>query len=440
MNISVTKQFLTLLALGLVLLMPAAFSGVSYLFFYAYNIICFGLLLVDFIISPGPDVLEVQRPTEDTLYFKSDQAVSVFVRNIFHKNMWVEVKDEIPDWHFEVTPTDTQGIVESQTQKTFTYHITPTKRGSFLFPRVHVRYRGVLGLCVKYFAADKPINYKVYPHLEDLSAYRLATQKNRQLETGRKRISLQDFSIGAEFESLREYVIGDDYRKINWMASARGAKLVVNQYEAEKNQPVFILMDTSRPMGYSVKGYRKLDYAINAALILADIVNQNGDNSGLMVFDTEVNTIIMPGKGQAHRSTLMEKLYHVTPTKNTANYDGACTTLITRQKRRGLVFVFTDFETMEEANALASSMKLLAKRHRPIIVLIKDEKLVRRAEHIKDINEVYENAMLLDFLEERKNIIRHLNANGIFCVESQSERFALDTVNYYLRLKEPLAK
>jgi len=274
------------------------------------------------------------------------------------------------------------------------------------------------------------MEFKVYPNLKDLRRFRLMTQKNRLLPRGEKTVRL--FGPGTEFESLRTYVEGDDYRKINWPVTAREMRLIVNDYQIEKNQPVFLMIDGGRPMSYSVRGYKKLDYAINAALVLSDIVNQKGDQSGLLVFDKEVRSIIMPGKGEAHRNNLMEALYHIQETRSTSNYEAAFRTLCKRQKRRSLVFIFTDFETLEEASELTAHIAQLKRRHFPIVVFMKNDKLIA----LSDDKDAFVQEVAQSFLEERKQLFRVLNAMTIPNVETAAENFSVTAVNQYLALRK----
>jgi uncharacterized protein (DUF58 family) len=246
---------------------------------------------------------------------------------------------------------------------------------------------------------------------------------------------VKNYGMGYEFESLRPYVVGDDYRKINWRATSRENKLIVNQYQIERNQPVYIMVDIGRPMSYTVGGYKKLDYAINAALILADIVNQSGDKAGLMVFDSAVRSHIAPGQGAAHRNHLMETLYHVEDNRSTADYGGAFRTLNEKQKRRSLVFIFTDFELPEEARELIAQMALLKKRHLPIVVFMENESLNALTEiPVRKKYDKFLRNTAIEFHAERKQIFRHLSAMGIPNVESKAEEFAIAAVNKYIRL------
>ena len=435
---TVTRRFIILAAFSLPLLGLTVILREYTAVFVVINIVIFCLLAADFLLSlkTAGNCIEITPQAEDKLFFKADNAVTFYVRNNYAGSLSICLKDSIPDRHFIVV--DSSGMQKSlkpDAEGVFSYTVRPTKRGAFQFPKIYGYVVSRMGFCRLYFERDLPREYKVYPNLRDLSRYRLVTRNKRLLPQGGRTIRLR--GLGTEFESLREYVDGDDYRSINWMATARDNKIIVNQYQVEKNQPIFTLIDAGRPMSYSVKGYKKLDYAINAALILSDIVNQQGDNSGLMVFDTKVHACILPGKGDVHRNRLMETLYHIQDTKSTSDYEGAFIELLNRQKRQGLVFIFTDFESPEQAWELAANIQVLKKRLTPFIILMENDSLNRMAaeEGNTGAAAMYERAAAIEFLEKRKNIINSINAHGIACIESPAEDFALTAVNSYLRAR-----
>jgi uncharacterized protein (DUF58 family) len=409
------------------------------LFLFA-NLLLVGLLLLDLLLTPRGTVFSINWSTDlvkgDHLYFKTENTLSFEICNGSRHPLWVQAlggMEAQAERFFIITKTGMAHYIDPKGEKTFSYTVIPTKRGSFVLKRVYLRYRGVLGFCVKHTSLPCPVNLKVYPNVRDLSRFRIMVQKNRLLPQGEKAIN--QFGVGTEFESLRCYVEGDDYRKINWLATAREGKLIVNQYQVERNQPVYILLDTARPMSYSVNGYKKLDYAINAVLILSDIVNQQGDQSGLMAFDTSVTAHIKPGKGAGHRNLLMETLYKIEGSRKTADYEGAFRTLCERQKRRSLVFIFTDFEILEEAEELIAFIAILKKRHMPIVVFMANEGLNALAEasaHGRKEQILRDTAR--EFQTERKQIFRQLNAMRIPNVESTAENFAVSAVNRYIQI------
>ncbi|MBE6013112.1 MAG: DUF58 domain-containing protein [Lachnospiraceae bacterium] len=432
-----TSKFIKILSAGMIPLIILGFINNQFalVFFLLYNLILIGLLSTDRILTPKESVLIIERISDDKLYFKDMNKIEFKVKNTYEKPLKIEIKDDFPSLHFNIHSSELFKTVQPGQEAIFSYELIPSKRGSYVFQNIYLRYHGILGLCKKYAVIERPFEYKVYPNLKNISRYRLIVQKNRLLTAGNRKVSLR--GMGTEFESLKEYVEGDDYRKINWMATARENKLIVNQYEAEKNQPVYILIDTGRSMSYSIRGYKKLDFSINAAIILSDIVNQKGDNSGLMIFNTEVSKIIPPGKGDSHRNEIMEALYHIEDTKLSSDYQGAFLELANRQKRRSIVFIFTDFETGEESKELIAAIPILSKRHVPVIITIENESLktitLSDGNSLKD---TYNKAMAEELLLNRKNIIRSLNQHGILCIESPAEDFAINTVNQYLLLKQ----
>jgi uncharacterized protein (DUF58 family) len=327
-----------------------------------------------------------------------------------------------------------KGIIEPHQKKLLQYFVIPSKRGAFSFKNVHVRYEGRLKLCMKQFKIGADREYKVYPNLKNLRKYRMSITNNRQLKQGEK--SLRMLGRGTSFESLREYVAGDEYRKINWQATARENKPIVNQYEPEKNQHVHIFIDTGRPMSYTVRGYRKLDLAVNTALVLSDIVNQNGDQSGLLLFNTEVDSMIMPGKGAGHRNKMLEALYHIDYTNQTSNYEDAFYYFKRKERHRSIVFLFTDFETLEEAENMLRVLPVVSKNNLLIIMLIRNESLENIGNlEVKNKEDMFNKGVALELINERKKIISLFNRKGVMCVEVEAEKLEFSAVNKYIQVK-----
>ena len=434
---SITKKFVLLCLSGGVVVLAAYPLGLALAAFSFFNLLLFGFWFLDMLITPPPSCLGVKRELDTNLYFKGENFVSFLVKNSSMYSLHVEAKEDGNRFFSIFSADGMKNVVQPGSEQVFSYVTVPAKRGSFLFKNIYLRYRGVLGFCKKHAKISCPVEFKVYPNIKDLSKYRLMVQKSRLLPAGDKKAPR--IGLGMEFESLRPYVEGDDYRKINWAATAREMKPVVNTYQIERNQPVNILIDIGKPMSYSVKGYKKLDYAINAAIILADIVNGQGDKAGLMVFDSKVRSYVAPGQGGLHRNNLLETLYHVEDNRQIADFQGAFRQLCERQKRRSLVFVFTDFEMLEEGHELIKNMAWLKRKHLPIIVFMKNEGLEKLAQGKNTGGKrTYENILRQtadEFLGERKNIYLNLSAMGIPNVESPAEDFALTAVNKYIRLR-----
>ncbi|MBU3144267.1 DUF58 domain-containing protein [Clostridium sp. CF012] len=430
----ITKQFVYLLCGGIVLLILALFLKNSFTMLIIYNLICAALLIIDYFISIDERDITLLRNGDDKLSIYESGAISIQVFNKSNYALYLEIKDEIPDFHFETETATMKGRVMPREKTDFKYMVYPTKRGAFTFENIHVKCEGRLKLCTKIFKVVIPGDYKVYPNMENLRKYRLNMCNNRSFKQGQK--TLKTIGKGTSFESLREYVAGDEYRKINWKATARGDKPILNQYEPEKDQHVHILIDTGRAMSYSVRGFRKLDLVVNTALVLSDIVNQNGDKSGLMVFNTKVDNMIIPGKGPGHRGKIMEALYHIDNTNQTSNYEVAFYYLKKKERHRSIVFFFTDFNTVEETESILKVLPAISKNNLVVIILIKNESIeLISSLKIKNKEDLFNKGVALEIIDERRKIINLLNRKGILCIECAPEKLEYTVVNKYIQVK-----
>jgi uncharacterized protein (DUF58 family) len=402
--------------------------------FILYNLICVVILAIDYYLTEDEGNIHIQRLGQDSLSIYEREAISFEVYNSSNRKLYIELKDEMPEFHFNTEGTLMKGEVLPREKKVFTYTVTPTKRGAFLFKTLHVKYQGKLKFCMKLFKVRMDREYKVYPNLKNLRKYRLSICNNRMFRQGKR--SLRMLGRGSSFESLREYVYGDEYRKINWSATARASKPIINQYEPEKNQHVYMLIDTGRPMSYTVRGYRKLDMVVNTALILSDVVNQNDDKSGLLIFNTGVSNMIAPGKGVGHRNKILEALYHIDYTKDTSNYEEAFFYLKKKERHRSIMFLFTDFDTVEEAENMMKSLAVISRNNIVVLILIKNEKLeALAAQEIKNNKDLFDKGVAIELLQERKRIMEVLNRRGVLCVECPAEKIEYTVINKYIQVK-----
>lgn len=433
-EVGITKQFVFLLWFGILILILAIFLNNSFTIFIIYNLICAALLIIDYFISIDEKDISIKRNGDGKLSIYEKEAIDIELYNKSNYEIYVEIKDEIPDFYFIAENKIMKGTVEVGSKKNFQYIIVPSKRGAFTFGNIHVKCQGRLKLCTKIFKIKLHQEYKVYPNMQNLRKYKLNICNNRSFKQGRK--TLKIIGKGTSFESLREYVAGDDYKKINWKATARGDKPILNQYEPEKDQHVHILIDTGRAMSYSIRGFRKLDLVVNTALILSDIVNQNGDKSGLMIFNTKVDNMIMPGKGAAHRGRIMESLYHIDNTNKTSNYDEAFYYLKKKERHRSIVFFFTDFNTVEETENILKVLPAISKNNLVVIVLIKNESVeLISSLQLKSKEDLFNKGVAIEILHERHKIIKLLNRKGILCIECVPEKLQYEVINKYIQVK-----
>ena len=296
--LAITKRVIYLFLAGflpliLAVITTGAAGGFSVIIFFLYNLIVLGLVIADYMMSKTQGDISIERTGEENLSLHEEEEISFQLLNKGNRELYIELKDEIPEHHFKVSKPLMKGMVPCNEKVSYSYKVIPSKRGAFNFPRIYLRYEGRLKLVMINRVIELAKEYKVYPNMKNLRKYRFSITHNRFLREGNRVLKM--LGRGTSFESLRDYTNGDEYKKINWKATAREGRPIVNQYEPEKNQYVYSLMDSGRPMTYTLKGYNKLDMAINTALVLSDIAIQNGDQAGLMVFDTEVRDMLLPG-------------------------------------------------------------------------------------------------------------------------------------------------
>ncbi len=430
----ISRRFVYLLLLGVLLLAVALLLQNSLTIFVVYNLIIILLLIIDYYITADNSLITVERTGREKLSIYEDEAISFTLYNKGRYRLNLELKDEIPEYHFKIKSKLMSGVILPNEKKEFQYSVIPQKRGAFTFGNLHIRYLGRLKLCTKTFKVDLAKEYKVYPNIKNLQKYRLSICNNRIFKEGKRNLKL--LGNGTSFESLREYVSGDDYKKINWKATARINKPIINQYQPEKNQHVYMFIDTGRPMSYTVKGYRKLDLVVNTALVLSDVINQNGDQSAVLLFNTDVNNIIMPGKGPEHRKKIMETLYHIDYTNHTSNYQEVFQYFKKKERHRSIIFLFTDFETEEEAQNILRVLPYISKNNLVIIILIKNESVEAiREQKIKNNEDLFNKGVAIELSNERQKIIKLLNYKGIFCIECPAEKLEYTAINKYIEVK-----
>lgn len=431
-----SKLFAILLALGTIPILIASLIGMEFYVFIIYNLLLIVLFIYDYRITPGKELLEVSRICDNKLSMGTENDIVINIRNNSDYYLDIEAIDEIPQY-MKTKNTVVKFRAVPHYDAGGKYVVIPQKRGEFIFGKIHVSYSGVLRLCRKTGKYNLEGKYKVYPNLKDLSKYGLSTLKKNQLIQGVKKI--KSYGDGTEFESLKEYNEGDDYRKVNWLATARANKLIVNTYEPEKNQQVMIMLDSSRVMNSEINFIKKLDYAINSSFLLADIAIKKGDNVGVMVFDSSVKRFIKPGKGVGQFQLLADNLYNVEENFVSADYAGALTYLNQYHKRRSLLCIFTELFNADEALQLSTALKNIAKNHVPMVITIKDMRIYQISERpIKETKDIFLKSASMKLLEERRKIQKVFNDSGIAVVDVPPDKLSVEVVNKYLAMKTML--
>lgn len=429
----VSRKFVLLVLAGVI---PASLSLIPGVGIYAvlvYNLLLAVLLAVDFYISPKPGEFRFSRKMEKIMSLSVWNRIDIFIENPVGNTFRIKLRDSVPEsfitdkevMDFKIGPREVKNIC---------YSVKPAKRGEYVFPDLYVRITGVLGLCVFSGTVEISDSVKVYPNLRDLRNNHLLIAQRNRLLAGLKKI--RSLGVGTEFESVREYIPGDDFRYINWNVTARTGQIYTNHYEPERNQYVYILLDTSRVMNEEISETTKLDYAVNAAFIVAETVIDCGDNIGLMAFDSEIRRFVSAGKGAGHFLRLADSMYNVQTTENYADYRKVFSALQKEQNRQSLVLLFTDPFNFEHAMDIVKSWRTCAPGHKVMVLCIKNPLLHYEAEKKITVNEdIFTKSAALKLIDDRMRTFSVLERSGIHVIESAPDRFTVNAVNSYIAMK-----
>jgi uncharacterized protein (DUF58 family) len=451
----ITRRALFLLLVAAPLLALASVTSAAFLLAGLYVAGVLGMIAVDFWLSPKPGDFRLARDNESKLSLGADNPVKVVVRRLGAPNtpglrgrpVDFLLRDEAPQ-DYVISELFQSATVGSGETVTVGYSVKPLRRGDYRFGGTHLRWRGVLGLVMRNrrYPLDAPL--KVYPNLLEVRKYELLARRDQLFEIGLKNV--RRLGQGTEFERLRDYERDDDYRRINWPATARLHKPITTDYQPERSQSVIVMLDAGRLMTAPIlsetsrspepaKGndrLSKLDYAINTTLLLAYVAIMRGDRVGLLTFADTVTGYWEPDKGRRQFLALLEALYKVQPQQVESDYLKAGAFLSTRRSKRSLVVLFTDIIDRQQAGAMVRGFGRLAPRHLPMAVTMADNEVLAMAAHTPtDPQEMYQHIVARTLLDDRATALDALTRRGALTVDVPADKLTLAVVNKYLEVK-----
>lgn len=426
-------RLLWLLLAGILPLAGTSSSSLFVWLTFSYFLLVGGLVVSDLLLTPTPDRIQVTRHHDLRLSLGADNPITIHLINRTNRPITVTVRDEYPD----AFPSDTvylSGTIPPHHTLIARYHVRPLQRGNYRFHDVNVRYQSALKLFVRQARYAATTDVKVYPNILEIRKYELMSRKGLLFEMGLRPTRI--LGMGGEFERLREYNPDDEFRRINWKATARCGKLIAAEYQTERSQYVLCVIDTGRLMGPPIGDLAKLDYAINAALLLSYVALLKGDHIGLLTFADRVQTYLAPRRGKTQFSQMLEALYHVQAQTVEADHARALSYLSMRHRRRSLIVLFTDLVTADTVQPLIANLIRLARHHLPLCVTMSDPNLTGLARKlVRHADDVYQRAVAEMLLDERQVVLDTLNRNGVLTLDVPADRLTVSIINMYLSLK-----
>lgn len=377
-------------------------------------------------------VITAERECPAVLAVGRAHRVRVVVRSRTSRRLHFQINDD----GFEgamIEGLPARGELEPFGSVVVEYHVRPTGRGAFELGDLFVRYQSILAMFVRQvrLPAKKPV--RVYPDFEQVRAYELFARDNRELSFVR---AVRRPGGESEFSRLREYTKDDEYRSIDWKATARRQKLVAREYQLESNQHVLFALDAGRMMTAESQGLSQFDHALNASLMLAHVAARTGDQVGLVGFADRIRAFVRPQGGKGATQRLIRAAYDLHPTLVESDYQRALSYVALEQRKRALIVVFTQVVDSATVRALLDGTRALVKHHLPLIVLFRDLDLDALLEE-NDVRPrtLYAKGAAAELWRFRQSFISDLRRAGALVLEAKPKELTSSLINTYLEVK-----
>ena len=410
---------------------------VSTLLFTAAQIL-FGLLMIAciyeyFRLFRSNATVRCTRECADRFSNGDDNPVKLHLENTYSFPVSLQIIDEIPAI-FQNRDILFQMKMEKEESKLLTYTLRPVKRGVYEFGKVNVLVTSGLGLISRKIVTGAPCQVAVYPAYQCLRKYELIAISNKLTDAGQKRIR----KIGQQLEpeQIRDYVKGDDYRTINWKATARRSKLMVNVFQEERAQNIYCLIDKGRPMQSAFERMTLLDYAINASLALSYVSMIKGDKVGLLTFEKQQETLIPASRQSGQMQRILETLYGQNSTFSESNFSTLYQSVTKHIKTRSLLIIYTNFDTVPAMQRQLTFLSMLAKRHTVIVVFFENTELhdlTNRQPATK--TEAYQQVIAEKMEYEKSLIVSKLRKHNMIAILTHPSQLTMNVINKYLEIK-----
>lgn len=391
------------------------------------------LTLVDFfLLYHSKKAVSGQRMTQERLSSFDQNTISIRLENHYNFPIDYEVLDELPE-QFQIFDFSFKGRLGAKKEKKIHYTLQPTQRGLYEFGNTNVLVQTPLAILQRRIICHTTSKIKVYPSFLKLNQYSLLNFKTQIHELGQAKIRKIGHSM--EFEQIKNYVAGDDIRTINWKSTAKHQKLMVNQYVDEKAQQIYCAIDKGRLMKMPFEGLSLLDYAINASLILSNIILQNQDRAGVFGFSNQIDHFIKAERRTNQLQKILENLYNIQSDFKESDFGQLYANLKISVPQRSLIVLFTNFESLDSMHRQLPYLKAINKNHLLLTVFFKDTVLEETLQNKKETIDIYHQGMIEKFIYEKQRVVLELNKEGIHTILSHPKDLNIDTINKYLEIK-----
>ncbi|AXT60323.1 DUF58 domain-containing protein [Aquimarina sp. AD10] len=404
--------------------------GVAKLLFYILLI----LLVFDILLVYRNKLgIQANRILPEKLSNGDQNTITLSVINRYQFKSKVSIIDELPI-QFQQRNFGITAILKPSQERKFTYTVRPTERGEYHFGNLNIFSSSLIGFIARKQQYSTEAMVPNYPSFLQLKKYEFVAFTNRLKLYGLKKIRRIGHTL--EFEQIKEYVSGDDVRNINWKATAKRNHLMVNQYQDEKSQPIYSVVDTGRVMKMPFNELSLLDYAINATLVISNIAIKKQDKAGMFTFSRKVENTVVAQRRKSQMSLILETLYNVNTDFAESDFARLYIDIKRSITHRSLLLLYTNFETLDALHRQLPYLQAIAKTHLLVIIFFENTEL----KSLLDIpaittQQIFEKTIAEKFVYEKKMIVNELSKHGIHSILTAPEDLTINTINKYLEIK-----
>lgn len=433
-NIYLTRWFFVVFAVIVLLYVTAyAFPALMFVGNVALASLLSLTVLDTLLVFSNRQPIRVERSVQDRLNLGDENTVTLTIFNQTSQPINFSMIEGYPVEMQDRTSV-LKGTMLGGSERIFSYQFTPKTRGTFEFGDVFIIIRSL------FFMASRRIDFPltqsvdVYPSVLQMKKYELLVFQQQKTTAGIKKI--RRLGNNSEFEQIKSYVQGDEIRTVNWKATSRRNELMVNQYQEEKSQSIYCILDKSRSMQMEFDHLSMLDYSINSSLVFSNIALRKGDKAGLITYSDKIGTMLAADKSSGQMRRIQEALFNQKTHYKEGNYEVLYNSIRRTIKQRSLLMLFTNFETEFSMRRAIPMLRRLNQKHVLVVVFFQNSELQELAyKPSKSIQEVYQSTVAERMISLKAKMARELRQNGIQTVLTLPEELSINTINKYLELK-----
>ena len=437
-NLFLTKRFYQI-GFGLVILfcfgffIPFLFDLTKWLLFGLVGITFFDI----WILHRRDQPVKANRIIPKTLSLGYHHEISIRLKNTSSIYLKITVIDELPDELQDRSNKDVVHLVAGS-DLAIVYLINPVVKGLYSFHNIICLLSSGLELVMRRISVEASQTVPVYPSIKEMQENEFVTFGSSHMNEGSKRIRRVGQSL--EFDHIKNYTEGDDYQKVNWKASSKGSGIMVNYFEDERAQPIYMIIDKSRAMKMAFKRISLLSYSINAVLSMSNIVLKKFDRAGFITFANTTHTFLKAAKNKSHLKKILKSLYKEKEGKSEANFEELYQVIRRRIPNRSLLFLFTNFESKYAMQRVLPILRLLSKRHLLVVILFENTEVIDLVdEPISSVQKVYDQTMAEKYIFDKRSLVRDLKQHGIQAILTKPQDLSAEVIKKYLELKSRVA-